>query len=86
MTERGDVSNDGSRDGRQDAADVRVKDIHRLPKEYVYEGMVLCEMHPIATLDRIRKFDYQPGDIILASYPKTGKCVRKTSKTTELTM
>lgn len=38
----------------------------------MYEDLVLCNMHPANILERIKEFEYLPGDVLLATYPKTG--------------
>ncbi len=44
-----------------------------IPAEYVYDGMVMqAEVYPKEILDRVKKLDFAPDDVLLASYCKSG--------------
>ncbi len=42
--------------------------------EYVYDGLVLTrDIYTEDILDRIKVFDFAPGDVLLSAYAKAGE-------------
>ena len=46
---------------------------HRIPGQYVYDGIVFGSVNPAAALDKIKTITDYSGDLLLATYPKTGE-------------
>ena len=46
---------------------------HKLPGEYVYEGMTLSENIPVECIEEVKSLDLKAGDIVLDAYPKSGE-------------
>ncbi len=45
-----------------------------MPNEYVYDGLVLTrDVYTEDVLDRIKVFDFSPGDVLLSTYAKAGE-------------
>ncbi len=45
-----------------------------MPNEYVYDGLILTrDMYTEDVLDRIKVFDFAPGDVLLSTYAKAGE-------------
>ena len=47
---------------------------HVLQGEYLHKGIVFCRYFPKETVEALYDYNYKPDDIILATYPKCGKC------------
>lgn len=45
----------------------------KLPGEYIYDDIVMCETFPAHALDRLKLLELDDTDIIIATYPKSGK-------------
>ena len=48
-------------------------DRHRIDGEYIYNGVVYGGTFPQDVLESIPDYNYMEGDVILASYPKSGR-------------
>ena len=46
---------------------------HVVPGEHVYDGIMYAGVFPARILERIKSFEFRDDDIILATYPKSGK-------------
>ena len=44
---------------------------HRIPNEYIHNGIVISE-RTYRNIPIIKDMEVTPGDILIASYPKTG--------------
>ncbi len=46
----------------------------QLPNEYVYDGLIMTrDLYTEDVLDRIKVFDFAPGDVLLSTYTKSGE-------------
>ena len=46
---------------------------HQFPGLFLYEGMVFSEVFTPQSLQAASKFKLKPTDVLLSSYPKSGK-------------
>ncbi len=47
---------------------------YTVPDEFEYDGLILPgEIYKKDVLDRLKAFDFSPGDVLLAPYSKAGE-------------
>lgn len=48
--------------------------VHEVPGQYTYmEGLVMCPVTPAYVLDKIKETELDDTDVVIASYPKSGR-------------
>ena len=46
---------------------------YKIPGEYVYDGITLCETFPTEVIDELKCLELKEGDIVVNAYPKSGE-------------
>ena len=49
---------------------------HKIPGAHIYEGKKYHGLIPKKALDKVKSFQFRDDDILVATYPKTGWCVK----------
>ncbi len=51
-----------------------IKD-YKVVGEYEYDGVTFCCAYPPEQLEKVKNFKFYDDDVMVATYPKAGKCV-----------